>query len=81
MATNAPILQYYDPSKPLTLSVDASSKGLGAVLIQNQRPVAYASKEHLRQLNRGTLKLRKRPLQLCMVATNFMNMFMDVKYS
>lgn len=32
MATNASILQYYDQSKPLTLSVDASSKGLGPVL-------------------------------------------------
>lgn len=30
MATNTPILQYFDPNKPLTLSVDASSKGLGA---------------------------------------------------
>ncbi|CAC5421205.1 unnamed protein product [Mytilus coruscus] len=31
MATNAPLLQYYDPNKPLTLSVDVSSKGLGTV--------------------------------------------------
>ncbi|CAC5401780.1 unnamed protein product [Mytilus coruscus] len=44
MATNAPLLQFYDPNKLLTLSVDASSKGLGAVLIQNQKPVAYASR-------------------------------------
>ncbi|CAC5402739.1 unnamed protein product [Mytilus coruscus] len=44
MATNAPLLQYYDLNKPLTLSVDASSKGLGAVLIQNQKPVGYASR-------------------------------------
>ena len=44
MATNTPILQYFDPNKTLTLNVDASSKGLGAVLIQNQKPVAYASR-------------------------------------
>ena len=28
----------------MTLSGDASSKGLGAVIFQNDRPVAYASK-------------------------------------
>ncbi|CAC5398870.1 unnamed protein product [Mytilus coruscus] len=44
MATNAPLLQYYDPNKPLTPSVDASSKGLRAVLIPNQKLVAYASR-------------------------------------
>ncbi|CAC5387636.1 unnamed protein product [Mytilus coruscus] len=44
MATNAPILSYYDPKQTLTLNVDASSKGLGAVLLQNDKPIAYASR-------------------------------------
>ncbi|XP_058447835.1 uncharacterized protein LOC131428145 [Malaya genurostris] len=39
-----PVLAFYDVNKPVTLSVDASSNALGAVLIQNERPVAYASK-------------------------------------
>lgn len=43
MLTKAPVLQYYDINKPVVLSVDASS-GLGAVLLQNNLPVAYASK-------------------------------------
>lgn len=38
------ILQYYDRQKPVTLQVDASMRGVGAVLIQNGRPIAYASK-------------------------------------
>lgn len=45
MATNAPILSYYDPKQPLTLNVDASSmQGLGAVKLQNDKPIAYASR-------------------------------------
>ena len=40
----APVLAYYNPTEKLTLQVDASSTGLGAVLIQDDRPVAYASK-------------------------------------
>lgn len=44
MATNAPVLVYYDPKQPLTLNVDASSQGLGAVLLQNEKPIAYASR-------------------------------------
>ena len=41
---SGPVLQYYDPSKPLRLQVDASQSGLGAVVMQNGQPIAYASK-------------------------------------
>ena len=37
-------LPFYNPGKPLTLQVDASSRGLGAALIQEERPIAFASK-------------------------------------
>lgn len=43
MAINAPVLVYYDDSKPLTLTVDSSSKGLGAAIVQEGKPIAYAS--------------------------------------
>jgi hypothetical protein len=39
-----PLLRYYDESKDLTLSVDASSKGLGATILQEGRPIAYGSR-------------------------------------
>lgn len=42
--TTAPVLKYYDINEPIVLSVDSSSKGLGAVILQNNLPVAYASK-------------------------------------
>lgn len=42
--TQAPVLKIYDLEKDVTISVDASCKGLGAVLLQNGQPVAYASR-------------------------------------
>ena len=41
---SGPVLQYYDPSKPGRVQVDASQSGLGAVVMQNGRLIAYASK-------------------------------------
>ena len=38
------ILRYFDPSLPVTIQVDASQIGLGAALLQNGKPVAFASK-------------------------------------
>jgi len=39
-----PILQFFDPKKPIVISVDSSKDGIGAVLLQNSHPIAYASK-------------------------------------
>ena len=44
LLTDPATLRYYDVAGPVTLQVDASQNGLGAALIQNQGPVAYASK-------------------------------------
>lgn len=44
LATEAPVLKYFDPNKHTKLSVDVSSKGVGAVLLQEGHPIAYASK-------------------------------------
>ena len=37
-------LRYFDPSLPVTIQVEASQVGLGAALLQNGKPVAFASK-------------------------------------
>ena len=42
--TQAPILAFYDPNKPLTLENDASEFGIGSVLKQEGKPVAFASR-------------------------------------
>ena len=40
----APVLAFYDKTKPLTLQVDACNSGLGATLIQEGKPIAMASR-------------------------------------
>ena len=42
--SNEVTLTYFDPRKEIILQVDASLKGLGATLIQDNKPVAFASK-------------------------------------
>lgn len=44
MITHSPTFKFYDVSKPVPLSVDASSEGIGAVILQEGRPVAYGSR-------------------------------------
>ena len=42
--TEAPVLKYYDVSKPVTVQCDASQSGLGAVLLQDDQLICYASR-------------------------------------
>ena len=37
-------LTYFDPRRPTVIQVDSSLKGLGAALLQDDKPVAFASK-------------------------------------
>lgn len=43
MICTATTLVYYDRREPVILHVDASIKGLGAALFQNNRPIAFGS--------------------------------------
>ena len=44
LVSQSPVIQYYDVTKPVTIQCDASGKGLGAVLLQEGKPVCYASR-------------------------------------
>ena len=39
-----PVLKFYNIEEEVTIQTDASEKGLGAVLLQNGQPVAFASR-------------------------------------
>ena len=42
--TNPPVLKFFDAGKPVVLSVDVSKSGLGAACLQDDTPVAFASR-------------------------------------
>jgi len=42
LVTNTPVPKYFDLTKGVTLQCDTSDKGLGAVLLQDGHPTAYA---------------------------------------
>ena len=42
--SSVPVLTHYNPKKQTTLQIDVSVKGLGACLLQDERPVYFASK-------------------------------------
>ena len=44
LVTEAPVLAFYNPEEELTIQCDVRQSGLGAVLLQSDRPVAYASR-------------------------------------
>lgn len=44
LIASAPVLAYYKPTEVLEIQCDSSQSGLGAALMQNGYPIAYASR-------------------------------------
>ena len=44
LASNTPVLRYFDPKSPIVIQCDASSQGLGTCLLQKGQPVSFASR-------------------------------------
>ena len=68
--TAAPILAYYNPKKPTVLQTDASCKGLGACLLQNEKPVYFASKA-LTEVQKGYVAIELESLVVAWAMEKF----------
>ena len=68
--TSDPVLQIFDPKKPTTIQADASSTGLGACLMQDSRPVAYASRS-LTDTESRYAQIEKELLAIVFAVTKF----------
>ena len=70
MLTQAPILRYYDLDEEVTIEADASDYGLGAVLLQNKKPVEFASRV-LTSTERRYSQIEKEALALTFACERF----------
>ena len=66
----APILAYYNPNKPTILQTNASCKGLGACLLQNERLVYFASRA-LTETQKGYVVIELESLAVAWVMEKF----------
>ena len=62
--------QYYDVKKPVVLTCDASQSGIGAALLQNEKPVAYASRA-LTETERRYAQIEKELLAITFACRKF----------
>ena len=65
-----PILAYYNPQKEIILQTDASTKGLGACLLQNEKPMYFASKA-LTETQRGYVAIEIESLAVAWAVEKF----------
>ena len=68
--TDSPVLAYFNPKLDVTLQADASKYGLGVTLLQEGRPVSYASKT-LTQTEIGYAQIEKEMLGILIGAKRF----------
>ena len=70
LCCTAPVLAYYDVKKETTIQCDASKNAVGAVLLQEGIPVAYASRK-LRKSELNWAPIEKEMLAIVFSAHNF----------
>lgn len=70
LVTSHPVLKYYDMNAEVTLQCDASEKGLGATLLQNGQPVAFASRT-LSQVEQRYAQIEKECLAIIFGCSKF----------
>ena len=68
--TSPSTLQYYDVKKPVVLTCDASQSGIGAAMLQNEKPVAYASRA-LTETERRYAQIEKELLAITFACRKF----------
>ena len=68
--TSSPLLAFYDVNEPVTITCDASGTGLGACLLQNDQPVAYASRS-LTESERSYAQIEKEMLAIVYACERF----------
>ena len=72
LCKHPPVLKYFDPAKPVVISRDASSSGLGAVLLQEDQPIAFSSRS-LTDAETSYAQIEKETLSIVHACTKFHN--------
>ena len=70
MLVSKPVLAFYDVNKAVTLQCDASQSGLGACLLQGNKPVAFASRS-LSPAEKNYAQIEKELLAVVFAAEKF----------
>ena len=70
MIISAPVLAYYDVTKPVVIQCDASKSGLGAALLQEGRPVAFGSRV-MSQIEQNYAQIEKELLAIVFACEKF----------
>ena len=68
--SSEPVLAFYDVTRPVTIQADASQSGLGAGLLQDGKPVAYASRS-MTSAEENYSQIEKEMLAMCFATSKF----------